>query len=123
MKITAASALPLAFAALGGSAYAQSLDISTAHLARPLALTTAKDSARPPAITLIPAGSPLAQDIARREAGLARTGVDKRLDEETIGSLGFLCGRQPGPDLAGSAAAFGSDPHGRFLGAKVSYSF
>ena len=40
-----------------------------------------------------------------------------------VGSLGFLCGREPGHGESGSAAAFGYDPHGRFLGAKVSYGF
>lgn len=124
MNITAFSLLPLAVAALGGAAYAQSpVDLTNAHLARPLVLTAIKDSARPPAISLIPAGSDLTREIALRQAGFAKTGVDRRLDDETVGSLGFLCGRQPGPDVSGSAAAFGSDPHGRFLGAKLALSF
>ncbi|WP_337186944.1 hypothetical protein [Phenylobacterium sp.] len=62
--------------------------------------------------------------LALRRAGLAKTSVDRRLgDEDMTGSLGFLCGLQSGADRGGAAAARGVDPHGRFLGAKLSLSF
>lgn len=77
-----------------------------------------------PAVSLPPPGSALTLDLAQRQAGFAKTGIDRRLaSDDVTGSVGFLCGRQPGPDLAGSAAAFGSDPHGRFLGAKLRLNF
>ena len=52
----------------------------------------------------------------------AKTAVEHRFSrrEDITGSLGFLCGLQPGQSGAG---AFGSDPHGRFVGAKLSFAF
>ena len=38
-------------------------------------------------------------------------------------ALGFLCGIQDSAGRQGASAAFGSDPHGRFLGAKLSLAF
>jgi len=64
-----------------------------------------------------------AQTVALREAGVARTSVDHRFDRESlVGSVGFLCGLQPRLDES-SGSAFGLDPHGRFLGAKLSRAF
>ncbi|MDZ4369962.1 MAG: hypothetical protein U1C74_00880 [Phenylobacterium sp.] len=66
----------------------------------------------------------VAEALALRRAGLAKTSVDRRLgDDDMTGSLGFLCGIQPGADRGGAAAARGVDPHGRFLGAKLSLAF
>ena len=55
----------------------------------------------------------------------ARTAVDHRFSrrDDITGSVGFLCGLQPGHTEAGGAAAYGADPHGRFLGAKLSFAF
>lgn len=55
----------------------------------------------------------------------ARTAIDHRFArrDEVMGSLGFLCGLQPGHNEAGAASAYGSDPHGRFIGAKLSFAF
>lgn len=59
------------------------------------------------------------QANALRAAGLARTSLDRRFaDEGVTGSLGFLCGLQPSGD-----SRAGSDPHGRFVGAKFSLAF
>ena len=60
-----------------------------------------------------------------RAPGIARTSVDYRLKEDGLtGSLGFLCGIQPGADrFGGAAAARGHDSHGRFLGAKLRLAF
>lgn len=57
---------------------------------------------------------------AMRSAGLARTSLDRRLDDGVVGSLGFLCGIEPG---FAENSVTGSDPHGRFLGAKLSIGF
>lgn len=68
--------------------------------------------------------SSFAEANALRAAGIARTSVDRRFgDERTTGSLGFVCGLQPNSDYSGGASAYGSDPHGRFLGAKFSRAF
>jgi opacity protein-like surface antigen len=67
---------------------------------------------------------PYAQAYAMKQAGVARTSVDRRLrSEDVTGSLGFLCGLQPGAERSGAAAANGYDPSGRFLGAKLSFAF
>ena len=63
-----------------------------------------------------------AQTVALREAGEARTSVDRRLSGTGLtGALGFLCGLQPRLD-ENSGSAYGIDPHGRFLGAKLSHA-
>lgn len=56
----------------------------------------------------------------------ARTSVDHHFgkgDGGATASAGFLCGRQPGHGDSGAAAAYGVDPHGRFVGAKLSFAF
>jgi hypothetical protein len=99
-----------------------------------LALVAVSAAAAPPAITLAAAGpvldlsraSPLPYSPANAAPppGIARTSVDARLGPgAVVGQLGFLCGRQPGQGETGSASAFGYDPHGRFLGAKLSRAF
>jgi hypothetical protein len=58
-------------------------------------------------------------------AVFARTSVEHRFAkrDDLTGSFGFLCGLQPGHTESGVAAAYGSDPHGRFVGAKFSIAF
>lgn len=73
-------------------------------------------SAPPVALTLHKA---YAEAYALRSAGVAKTAVSQT-DDDVTGSLGFLCGLQPGQKLSGPAAARGYDPNGRFLGAKLS---
>ena len=58
-------------------------------------------------------------------AVFAKTTLDHRFSsrDDVTGSVGFLCGLQPGHTESGAAAAYGSDPHGRFVGAKFSIAF
>jgi hypothetical protein len=60
-----------------------------------------------------------------RIPGVAKTSVDRRFDSEgVVGSLGFLCGLEPGAERHGGAAATrGYDPSGRFVGAKLRMAF
>ena len=68
-------------------------------------------------------GLTFAQANALREAGIARTSLDRHFAPGgLVGSVGFLCGLQPRLDEA-SGSAYGLDPHGRFLGAKLSRAF
>ena len=64
----------------------------------------------------------IAEAYALRVAGIAKTSMESRFAEsdDVTGSLGFLCGLQPGQKPTGAAAARGYDPNGRFLGAKLS---
>lgn len=110
--------LGLALVFLAGAAGAEPLWPSQA-----LAQAVRPDLARAPVVklTIDPAD---AQAHALRRAGIARTAIDRRLSgEDLTGSLGFLCGIQPGADRNGAAAARGVDPTGRFVGAKLSLAF
>ncbi len=57
-----------------------------------------------------------------RAPGVARTSVDHRFGG-LVGSAGFLCGLQSGQEDSLAARSGGYDPHGRFLGAKLSLPF
>jgi hypothetical protein len=55
--------------------------------------------------------------------GVARTQIDYRFaPRDMVGSLGYLCGLEPGPNEAGGPVS-ASDPVGTFLGAKLSLAF
>jgi len=59
-----------------------------------------------------------------RIPGVARTSLDRKLaSDDVTGSLGFLCGLEPGSGNKGIAAARGYDPSGRFVGAKLRLAF
>jgi hypothetical protein len=127
------------------AAAAFSLTSAGAAIAQPLDLRlSAPDAAQ--AISSLPVRAPsgqparLAPDLADPLDPLAPTVVQaKTLDGEVFaktavehrfaqrddlsGSFGFLCGRQPGHDASGVAAAYGDDPHGRFVGAKFAITF
>jgi hypothetical protein len=127
--------LPLLIAAMlmaaAGTARAQPLDLSLrapaatspAPVARPAAVpaTAVPDLANP----LDPMAPTKLQSKTLETAVFARTAVERRLTrrDDLTGSFGFLCGLQPGHTESGAAAAYGSDPHGRFVGAKFSIAF
>jgi hypothetical protein len=55
-----------------------------------------------------------------RDIGLPTTSVERRFGRGGLtGSAGFLCGLQPKAMADGAAAAYGVDPHGRYLGVKL----
>lgn len=116
------AALALALALAAGAAQAQTA--AEALLSAPLRAppqSLAMDLAEP-----TPAFAPrYAHAPEPRIAGIARTSVDRRLsDEGVVGSLGFLCGLEPGAERnAGAAATRGYDPTGRFVGAKLRVAF
>ncbi|MEO8115590.1 MAG: hypothetical protein ABI655_14480, partial [Phenylobacterium sp.] len=61
---------------------------------------------------------------AVRVPGAPRTSVDHRFGPAgLVGQAGFLCGLQPSLDHAGGREITGFDPHGRFVGAKLSFAF
>ncbi|WP_309604911.1 hypothetical protein [Phenylobacterium sp.] len=64
------------------------------------------------------------QANAMQSAVFARTAVEHRFSrrQDITGSLGLLCGLQPGHTESGGGA-YGSDPHGRFVGARLSFAF
>jgi len=136
--MTLSPILPIAFAAalVAGAAQAQT--------ASPLNLRAADFSNAPAASVPVarPVGvaAPATVDLAdpldplaapRRVAGslnsevFATTAVARKFGkgDDVTGAFGLLCGRQPEHTESGGAAAYGSDPHGRFVGAKLSLAF
>lgn len=127
---------PLLIAVLigvAGAASAQPLD---------LRLPALGDTAAHPAPVASPAGAPTkaTPDLANPldplaptklqvntldTAVFAKTSIEHRFAkrDDLTGAFGFLCGLQPGHTESGVAAAYGSDPHGRFVGAKFSIAF
>lgn len=120
-----------ALAAMAGAAAAQPLDLSLpavgpalpAPVASPAgaAARAVPDLANP----LDPMAPTKLQTSTLDSAVFARTAVEHRFArrDDLTGSFGFLCGLQPGHTESGVAAAYGSDPHGRFVGAKFSIAF
>ena len=104
-------------------ALALTLGATTAH-AEPATLAALNAAVRPPqAVEIKPTlATPHAEAHAMKLAGIAKTSVERRADNATA-ALGFLCGIQDSAGRQGASAAFGSDPHGRFLGAKLSFAF
>ena len=128
--------LAVAMAAVAGSAGAQGAARplvlqpyrAEAAAASPLAVKVGGGPARPTADLANPldALAPTAIQASSVESAVfARTAVDHRFSrrDDVTGSVGFLCGLQPGHNETGAAAAYGADPHGRFLGAKLSFAF
>jgi hypothetical protein len=128
--------LPLLIAAaasfaVAGAARAQPLDLSL----RPLAAAPAAPVVRPAdaaaravpdlANPLDPMAPTKLQSKTLDTAVFARTAVERHFArrDDLTGSFGFLCGLQPAHAESGAAAAYGADPHGRFVGAKFSIAF
>ena len=103
-----------ATAALAGTAQAQTVPAPAGHPLQspiPAAALNAAVSAR------------FGEAGAQKGVGLARTSVDRSFEHSATGALGFLCGRPDSLDERAASSAYGSDPHGRFLGAKLSLAF
>lgn len=56
--------------------------------------------------------------------GIARTSVESRLaGDGPVASAGVLCGLKPSADYSGRGTARGYDNEGRFVGAKLAFTF
>ena len=114
-------ALGLAAMAMAGAAHAQTAGQPAA--ARPfsrIAWTT------PPKIDLadprLSLATPYAQRATDATPGMPKTAIDHRFAADQVGSVGYLCGLQPGPnERGGPASAF--DPEGTFLGGQLKLAF
>ena len=107
---------------------AKTPDLLTAHLRQPSAGIQVQSRLTDRALDLTRHNSVF--DVAyvnpgvARIPGVARTSVDRKLaSDDVTGSLGFLCGLEPGAGDKGLAAARGYDPSGRFVGAKLKFAF
>ncbi|KQY27791.1 hypothetical protein ASD38_17115 [Caulobacter sp. Root487D2Y] len=54
--------------------------------------------------------------------GVARTSVESKAGDAVLGA-GLLCGLKPNADDSGAGRARGYDPDGKFVGAKLAFSF
>ncbi len=59
----------------------------------------------------------------RPPPGVAKTSIESRFEKGASGAIGFLCGRPDSLDERASSQPLGSDPQGRFLGARLSFAF
>jgi hypothetical protein len=110
-------------AVIGLSASAAHADMATAVADR-LAQAVVAPSDAPPTRGLDLSGRPPSRYASPLPAGIARTSIDHRFDQnDATGSLGYLCGLNPGQKMTGAAGAAGYDPMGKFLGAKLSFAF
>lgn len=65
-----------------------------------------------------------AQAAEGKGQGMARVAVDHRFQKsDTTAQVGFLCARPDSLDDRAASSPTGSDPHGRFLGARLSLAF
>jgi hypothetical protein len=56
--------------------------------------------------------------------GIAKTSVESRVaGDGPMASAGLLCGLKPSADYSGAGTARGYDNDGRFVGAKLAFSF
>ena len=56
--------------------------------------------------------------------GVARTSVEGKVaDADATFGAGLLCGLKPNADESGAGRARGYDPDGKFVGAKLAFSF
>ena len=113
--------------ALVGAANAQPLDFSLHASTAPVVvipLSGAPARAIPDlADPLDPQARPTLQPDTLETAVFAKTAVERKVADRLSASAGFLCGLQPGHNDTGGGAAYGVDPHGRFVGAKFSLAF
>jgi hypothetical protein len=63
-----------------------------------------------------------AEEAPTRPKGTVQTAVDVRFSPKAVGSLGYLCGLQPGPNDRGGVRS-SSDPAGTFLGGQFKVAF
>jgi len=128
-----AAVAALALAALAGAASAQPLDLRLPDsIESPVPMAALGKAGAPaprPAPDLANPLDPHAPTVLQANtldtAVFAKTALDHRFGprNDLSGSVGFLCGLQPGHGDSGAAAAYGIDPHGRFVGAKFSIAF
>ncbi|MFL5297651.1 MAG: hypothetical protein ACJ798_14825 [Phenylobacterium sp.] len=100
--------------------------VRTILIAGVLAISAAAayaEPARPDSAAALKAAV-FAQAAATKGQGMARTSIDHRFEgKAATGSLGFLCARPDSLDERASASPLGSDPHGRFVGARLAFAF
>ena len=127
MALRTLTTVSIAALALTGSAHAATTPADAQAAARTLQslLPHATEAPRPAdlASAVLPVRDTLAGAV-RLPAGVARTSIDHSFSPGKIsGSAGFVCGLQDSLEHSGAREITGYDPHGRFVGAKLSFAF
>lgn len=127
MALRSFIAVTIAATALAGAAHATTSDADARAAARTLQSLRPQAAATPSAADLARYVLPVHGAVAGAvplPAGIVRTSVDHSFAPGKVsGSAGFVCGLQESLDHSGAREVTGSDPHGRFVGAKLSFAF
>lgn len=110
LVLTAALALALTGAGLAHAEAVPKLSLAPKPPAKPLDLTA-------PGLPVLYSRAP-----TPLPAGVARTSVEGKAGDAQLGA-GLLCGLKPNADDSGAGRARGYDPDGKFVGAKLAFSF
>jgi len=112
------SALALA-AALASAGGAASAEVAAPAAAPRLALAPARP------LDLAAPGLPVLYSRAPTPLppGVAQTSVEGKVAGDARLGAGLLCGLKPNADDSGAGRARGYDPDGKFVGAKLAFSF
>lgn len=107
--------LTLTFLAVAGLAQAEPL---------PRLDLAAKSDASAAAALNAAVMAPDRQSHALPQPGIAKTAIEGQFARKgASGAIGFLCGRPDSLDERAASQPLGSDPQGRFLGARLAFSF
>jgi hypothetical protein len=110
--------------AAAGAANAEPIGLRPYPAAKAPAMSLARDAA----IQISRPGLSLPVRYANAPAqlprGIAKTSVESRIaGDGPVASAGVLCGLKPSADYSGAGTARGYDNDGRFVGAKLAFSF
>ncbi len=109
---------------LAGAAHAQSPLKPYAIAAKPPMMSLARDAAVQASRSDLSLPVRYANAPAQLPRGIARTSVESRIaGDGPVASAGVLCGLKPSADYSGMGTARGYDNDGRFVGAKLAFTF
>jgi hypothetical protein len=114
----------LALTAAGG-AHAETIGLKPyAIAAKPQAMSLARDAAMRISRPDLSVPVRYADAPVQLPRGIARTSVESKISGDgAVASAGVLCGLKPSADYSGMGTARGYDNDGRFVGAKLAFSF
>jgi hypothetical protein len=115
----------LALTAVAGGAYAQTVGLKPyAITAKAPAMSLARDAAIQGSRSDLSVPVRYANAPAQLPRGIAKTSVESRIaGDGPVASAGVLCGLKPSADYSGMGTARGYDNDGRFVGAKLAFTF
>jgi hypothetical protein len=115
----------LALTTVAGGAHAQTVGLKPyAITAKAPAMSLARDAAMQSSRPDLSVPVRYANAPAQLPRGIAKTSVESRIaGDGPVASAGVLCGLKPSADYSGMGTARGYDNDGRFVGAKLAFTF